>query len=268
MHSEDEERLNERKAAMGGLHDPAEHPNIRDAESARRSTEKFLRLSHETGRPVHILHVSSADELPLIARAKEDRTGRVSAEVTPQHLYFSAPDCYDRLGTHAQMNPPIRSADHRSALWKAFAQGLFDVFGSDHAPHTLEEKAKQYPSSPSGMPGVQTMLPVLLTFASQGRISYEDIARMATENPSTLFGIRSKGHLAQGYDADLVLVDPKRRVEFERKMVASKCVWSPYEGETFVGWPVRVILHGKTAMQEGEPVAAPSGKALEYNWKG
>lgn len=266
VHSEDEARLSERKAAFSQVNSPAEHPNIRDAESARLSTERLLRISEETGRPVHILHVSTLDELPLIRRAKR-QLGRVSAEVTPQHLYFAAPQAYERLGTLAQMNPPIRTKEHQEALWAALHDGVFDVFGSDHAPHTLEEKAKPYPQSPSGMPGVQTMLPVLLTFVNQGRLRFEDVARMASENPASLFGIRDKGLIAERHDADIVLVDPARKTVFERSMVASKCGWSPYEGETFTGWPVRVILRGRTVVQEGGIIGPPTGSAASYNWK-
>ena len=267
VHSEDEQRLRERKAAAPDPCPVTEHPNIRDAESARLSTERLLQVSEETGRPVHVLHVSSADEIPLIRAAKKQQMGRVTAEVTPQHLFFSTPDAYERLGTLAQMNPPIRSEQHRQALWTALAEGIFDIFGSDHAPHTLDEKAKPYPQSPSGMPGVQTMLPVLLTFFNQGKLTLEQIACLASENPARLFGLRDKGMIAPRYLADLVLVDPARKVRFERSMVASKCGWSPYEGETFTGWPVHVILQGKSVVQEGELTGTPSGKAAEYNWK-
>ena len=266
VHSEEEPRLRERKKQFADTHSVLDHPVIRDAESARLCTERLLRISEETGRPVHILHVSTLDEIPLIKRAKR-QLGRVTAEVTPQHLYFAAPGAYERLGTHVQMNPPIRTKDHQEALWQALHDGVFDIFGSDHAPHTLEEKAQPYPQSPSGMPGVQTMLPVLLTYVNQGRLKYEDIARMASENPATLFGIRNKGRIGEHMDADIVLVDPDRKTVFERSMVASKCGWSPYEGETFTGWPVRVILRGKTIVQESSLLGAPAGRAAQYTWK-
>lgn len=267
VHSEDEERLRQRKTAAGDAVAVTEHPNIRDAESARLSTERLLQVSEETGRPVHVLHISSADEIPLLRAAKAQQPGRVTAEVTPQHLFFSAPEAYERLGTLAQMNPPIRSEEHRLALWDALREGIFDMFGSDHAPHTLEEKAKPYPHSPSGMPGVQTMLPVLLTFVSQGKLTIEQLVCLSAENPARLFGLRDKGLIASSYQADLVLVDPARKVVFDRSMVASKCGWSPYEGETFTGWPVGVILQGKSVVKEGELIGSPSGKAAQYNWK-
>src|SRR6185437_4153022 len=157
VHSEDEERLVARKAlAEGGK--PETHPVWRDAETARASTERVLNLARKAGRRLHVLHVTTAEEIPLLAAAKDFAT----AETTPQHLTLSAPECYERLGAYAQMNPPIREARHRDALWQAVGQGVIDVIGSDHAPHTREEKEKTYPDTPSGMPGVQTLVTILL----------------------------------------------------------------------------------------------------------
>lgn len=263
IHAEDEPRNRERRALISANPTPVEHPFLRDAESARLATERILRLSEETGRPVHILHVSTGDELPLIQAAKRKGLG-TTAEVTPQHLWFAAPECYERLGTLAQMNPPIRSAEHRAALWAALAAGTFDVFGSDHAPHTLEEKAKPYPNSPSGMPGVQTMLPVLLTFVAQGRLHLATVIRMACEAPASLYGIRGKGRLAVGFDADLTLVDVAKSYVFERSMVKSRCGWSPYEGETLTGSVEHVLLNGRVALRNGESVGSPAGRMLKF----
>lgn len=262
IHAEDEPRNKAARAAYTG-NDPRDHPIIRDAESARLATTRILRLSEETGRPVHILHVSTADEPPLIAEAKR-RGLNTTAEVTPQHLFFAAPDCYERLGTLAQMNPPIRSAEHREGLWGALAEGVFDVFGSDHAPHTLEEKAKPYPGSPSGMPGVQTLLPVLLTFAAQGRLRLEKVVQMACEKPAELYNIVDRGRIQAGAFADITLVDPDRSYVFERSMVRSKCGWSPYEGETLTGHVQCVLVNGQIAYQDGEPVGNPQGQMLDF----
>lgn len=263
VHAEDEARNREGKALLSDHPHPREHPIVRDAESARIATERILRLSAEHRRPVHILHVSTAIEPPMIAEAKRQGLG-TTAEVTPQHLWFWAPDCYDRLGTLAQMNPPVRSKEHQEGLWRALDAGIFDVFGSDHAPHTLEEKARPYPASPSGMPGVQTMLSVLLTFVAQGRLDLKTLVRMACEKPADLYGIAGKGRLEVGCDADLVLVDPDRRQVFERSMVASKCGWSPYEGETFTGWPVHTVLNGTVAVRDGSLIGQPGGRMLEF----
>lgn len=266
IHAEDEPRNQSRKSLISPEPHPREHPFLRDAESARLATQRILAISAETGRPVHILHVSTRDELPLIADAKIEGLG-TTAEVTPQHLFFHAPECYDRLGSYAQMNPPIRSEEHREGLWKAVSGGLFDVFGSDHAPHTIEEKAKPYPQSPSGMPGVQTMLPVLLDFAAKGKLSLQDIVRMACENPAIIYGIKDRGFLQPGMLANLVLLDPDRRWKVEKSWLQSKCGWSPYEGEELTGKPIHVLLHGRYAVREEQLVGKPSGVMTEFTWK-
>ena len=263
VHSEDEARNVSRRSLISTSPSVHEHPFLRDAESARISTERLIRLCEETGRPVHILHISTAEELPLIAAAKR-RGLPITCEVTPQHLWFAAPECYDLLGTKAQMNPPLRSAEHREALWKALAEGLFDVFGSDHAPHTNEEKSKPYPSSPSGMPGVETILPVLLTFAARRKISYESIARMFGSSPAALYGIHGKGHVEVGCDADLVLFDPHKKWTVDESKLHSKCGWSPYHGMELTGKIKSVYLAGKLASKDGEPVGEPKGQCLVF----
>ena len=262
IHAEDEPRNRERKSLLGESPHVREHPFLRDTESARFATERILRLSEETGRPVHILHVSTAIEPPMIADAKRRGIG-TTAEVTPQHLWFSDED-YERLGTHLQMNPPIRSKADREGLWRALEAGVFDVFGSDHAPHTLEEKAKPFPESPSGMPGVQTMMPVLLRFVQQGRLSLETVVRMACETPAALYGIEGKGRLEIGMDADLVLWDLRRSRTFERRTGQSKCGWSPYEGETLAAAPEMVVLNGRVSLENGEKVGEPAGEMLRF----
>ena len=265
VHAEDESRNRLRKAEFANP-TVADHPIIRDAISAEIATRRMIALSKETRRPVHILHVSTANELEPIARAKRNGIP-ITAEVTPQHLFFAAPECYARLGTLAQMNPPIRDESHRSALRKALREGLFDVFGSDHAPHTLEEKARPYPQSPSGMPGVQTLLPVLTTLISQGLLTTKQLVQMAAERPASLYGIINKGHIKPGFDADLAMVDLGRKVRFTRDMVESKCGWSPYEGEELTGWPVHVFVRGHAAMLEGHLAGEPQGRPARYDWK-
>ena len=264
IHAEDEPRNTARKSLISSSPHPREHPFLRDAESARLATERILKISAETGTPVHILHVSTIDEPQVIAKAKQMGLN-TTAEVTPQHLYFSAPDCYDRLGSLVQMNPPIRSKEHQEGLWKALDAGIFDVFGSDHAPHTLEEKSAHYPKSPSGMPGVQTLLPVLLTFVHQGRLSAQKLVEMACERPASLYAIRGKGQIREGFDADIVMVDPKRSYEFQRSMVQSKCGWSPYEGEILTGWIEHVLLGGKWAVREATLIGSPQGSMLSFS---
>jgi dihydroorotase len=264
VHSEDETRNRERKSLISENPHAREHPFLRDAESARLCTERLIRIAAEQNRPVHILHISTADEIPLLWDTKR-RGLPVTCEVTPQHLWFIAPDCYDRLDTKAQMNPPLRSTEHNQALWQALSEGLFDVFGSDHAPHTLEDKSKPYPQSPSGMPGVETMLPVLLTCCAQGRLAYPTLVKMLCERPAELYGMVGKGHLAVGYDADLTLVDMKQEWQVDEGHLQSKCGWSPYHGETLTGKVQRVYLNGSLALQDGERVGFAKGKMLAFN---
>jgi len=264
VHAEDYYRLEERKALLSAHPSVEEHPYLRDAEAAWLATRRLLGLSAQSGRAVHVLHVSTKEEPELIAEAK--RSGvRCTAEVTPQHLFFAAPECYRELGTLAQMNPPLRSLEHRDALRRAVQAGVFDVFGSDHAPHTLQEKALPYPKSPSGMPGVQTLLPVLLTLAQdQGLWSVNDVVRMASENPARLYAIKGKGRLETGADADLAIVDLRKRWTVERSWVKSKCGWSPYEGRSLLGFPVHTLVNGRFAMRDGELSPESAGTIPQF----
>ncbi len=263
IHAEDEPRNRERKSLISSKPHAREHPDLRDAESAEIATRRILALSAESGRPVHILHISTGTEPGIIQEARKKGID-VTCEVTPQHLFFAGPECYDRLGTLAQMNPPIRDESHRSGLWRALNDGVFDVFGSDHAPHTLDEKAAPYPRSPSGMPGVQTMLPVLTTFVSQGRLALQTVVRMLCERPASLYDVVGKGRIEVGFDADLALLDLAARYEFTRGMVQSKCGWSPYEDETLTGSVVSTIVGGVFAVRDGELANQPRGKRLDF----
>lgn len=265
IHSEDAYRLEERKSLISEHPTAHEHPFLRDAECARLSTERVLRLAKKTNHPVHILHLSTKEEIPLIAEFRRDHPGLVTTEITPQHLWFAAPEAYDELGNLAQMNPPIRSSEHREALRQAFKNGFFDVIGSDHAPHTLSEKSKPYPQSPSGMPGVQTLLPAMLTLALRDELAdLPTLARLMAENPAHLYGIKNKGQIRLGFDADLVLIDLQQEWEFLRSDVQSKCGWSPFEGVVFQGRPLYTLLRGKVAMKDGLPEGEPLGRVLAF----
>ncbi|MCB9958407.1 MAG: dihydroorotase [Rhodospirillaceae bacterium] len=257
IHAEDEPRLRARRAMVEGGADVAMHPEWRDAEAALIATRRLIALAQQHRRPVHVLHVSTADEVPLLAKAKD----LVSVEVTPQHLTLSAPDCYRRLGTRAQMNPPIRETPHRWALWRALADGVVDVLGSDHAPHTLEEKAKPYPQSPSGMPGVQTLVPVMLDHVAAGRLSLQRFVDLTSAGPARLYQIVGKGRIAVGYDADFTVVDLAARRIIRDEWIASRCGWTPYHGTTVTGWPIHTVVRGHVVVEDGarrgDPVGAP-----------
>ena len=259
VHSEDEARLRERaKLAMPG--DPRTHPVWRDAETARRSTERVLKLARAAARRIHILHASTADEMPLLADARDIAT----VETVVPHLTLSAPECYERLGTYAQMNPPIRDEQHGAALWQAIAQGLIDVVGSDHAPHTRAEKDGLYPQTPSGLPGVQTLVTIMLNHVSAGRLTLDRFVDLTSTGPARVFGIAGKGRIAQGYDADFTIVDLKSKRRIENRWIASRCGWTPYDGMETTGWPVATILRGSIAMRDGALQGTPKGRRLRF----
>ena len=258
FHSEDEFRLNQRRNEQRAG-DPSSHPVWRDAEAARLCTERLLRLARAAGKRIHVLHVSTADEFPLLAANRDIAT----VEVTPHHLSFALDD-YAKHGTLIQMNPPVREAHHRKAIWDALASGLVDVLGSDHAPHTLEEKSKPYPQSPSGMPGLQTLVPVMLDFVNTGRLSLARFVDLTSHGPSRIFGMAAKGRIAEGYDADLTVVDLGVRREITNAWIESRCKWTPYHGMTVTGWPVGTFVRGRRAMWEGEIIGAAEGRPVRF----
>jgi dihydroorotase len=259
FHAEDEPRLTERK----GLRvegDPRSHPVWRDETAALKATQRLVALARETGARVHVLHVSTAQEMDYLAGHKDV----ASVEATPHHLTLEAPDCYERLGTRAQMNPPVRDAAHRAGIWRGLAQGVVDVLGSDHAPHTPEEKAKTYPASPSGMTGVQTLVPVMLDHVNAGRLSLLRFVDLTSAGPARLFGMAAKGRIAVGYDADLTVVDLKRRETITDKWVASRAGWTPYHGMSVTGWPVGTLVRGNKVMWEGSLTAPATGERVRF----
>ena len=258
VHAEDEARLEERKALRVAA-DPASHPVWRDETAALRAMVRITRLAELTGARVHVLHVSTAEEMDFVRTHKDN----VSVEVTPQHLTLDASD-YPGLGTRLQMNPPIRAVRHRERLWQAVADGTADILGSDHAPHTLGEKAEPYPKSPSGMPGVQTLVPVMLDHVAAGRLSLARFIDMTSAGPARLFQIAGKGRLAVGYDADLTVVDLKRRAAISDAWIASRVAWTPFDGREVTGWPVGTVVRGLRAMWEGELVVPGNGAAVRF----
>jgi len=259
FHAEDETRLRER-SGLRREGDPTSHSEWRDPEAALAATTRLIRLSAETGARIHILHVSTAAEMELLARHKD----RVSVEVTPQHLTLAAGEAYAALGTKAQMNPPLRDQIHQDALWWGLDQGVVDVLGSDHAPHTLDEKAGIYPATPSGMPGVQTLVPVMLDHVNAGRLSLARFVDLTSAGPQRLFGIAGKGRIAAGYDADFTIVDLKAERRIENEWIGSKCGWSPFAGRQVKGWPVGTMVRGRIAMWESELAETATGAPVRF----
>lgn len=259
IHAEDEERLIERQhlSEEGGV---SQHPVWRDKKTAYKATDRILEIARRTGRRVHVLHVTTEDEMALLAAYKDV----ASVEATPQHLTLSAPECYEELGTYAQMNPPIRDEKERIGLWKALSVGIVDVIGSDHAPHEKEMKALEYPKSPSGMPGVQTLLPLMLDQVNKGVLSIERLMDLTSAGPARLFNIAGKGRLAVGYDADITLVDLKKKWTIEEDWLQSKCGWSPFTGRQITGKPVGTIIRGKKVMWDGKLADEATGQPIRF----
>jgi dihydroorotase len=259
FHSEDEYRLAERRP-LARQADWTSHPEVRDAQSAIQSTERLVRIATALGKRIHVLHVTTAAEVAFLAEHKDV----ASVEFTPQHLTLEGPEAYERLKGYAQMNPPIRDAQHRAALWEGVANGVVDVLGSDHAPHTSEEKARPYPASPSGMPGVQTLLPVMLTHVAEGRLSLERLVDLTSHGANRLFGLADKGRLAAGYDADLTIVDLKARRTIRHADMASRVGWTPFDGLEAKGWPKATIIRGTVVMRDDEVTAPHRGEPVRF----
>ncbi len=257
VHAEDEQRLRWLAEHVPATR-PHDHPLRRDVESARLAVARLLDLAGETGRHVHVLHMNCAEELEVLRKHPARRLA--TGEVTPQHLTLSAPECYDRLGNLAVMNPPIREERHRLALWAALRDGTLTCIGSDHAPHTREEKSKPYAQAPSGMPGVQTTLPLLLNEHAQGRVTLAEIALWTAQRPAQIYQIAGKGALALGLDADIALCDLGKVHALQEREIRSRCGWSPWTGIALQGWPVMTVLRGQIVFRDGEPVGTPRGK--------
>ena len=260
FHSEDEMMLRERRD-LRVENDPRSHPVWRSPEVAMRCTERLVRIAHETRARIHVLHITTAEEILFLAKHKDVAT----CEITPHHLTMAAPECYERLGTYAQMNPPVREAHHRDGLWYGIQQGIADVLGSDHAPHTRAEKDKTYPNSPSGMTGVQTLVPLMLDHVNAGKLSLQRFVDLTSAGPQRLFGIANKGRIAVGYDADLTIVDMKRKETIRHEWIASKCGWTPYDGVTVQGWPIGTIVRGQKVMWDGTLVESARGEKVLFS---
>ncbi len=259
FHSEDEYRLRERmNLRVDG--DPRSHPIWRDAQAALMCTQRLIALARETGKRVHVLHVTTKDEAEFLAGHKDVAT----AEATPAHLTLEAPGCYERLGTLAQLNPPIRDAAHRAGLWHGLAQGVIDSIGSDHSPHTREEKAHPYPKTHSGMTGGQTLVPLMLDHVNAGRLSLLQFVDLTSAGPARVFGIAAKGRIAVGYDADLTVVDLKRRETITDRWIASRAGWTPYAGVAVTGWPVGTVIRGHKVMWDGSLTTPARGEHVRF----
>lgn len=260
VHAEDQARINQRRQEFAGIRDPQIHSQIQDNTAALIATKQALKLSQKYRRRLHILHMSTAEEAELL---RQEKPSWVTAEVTPQHLFLDT-SAYSKIGTLAQMNPPLRSPDDNAALWQALKDGVIDLIATDHAPHTLSEKSQPYPQSPSGMPGVETSLPLMLTAAMSGKCTIAQVVRWMSQGVAAAYSIPGKGAIAPGYDADLVLVDLNTYRPVRREELFTKCGWSPFEGWQLTGWPVTTIVGGEIVYHQGQLNTQVRGQALAF----
>jgi len=259
IHSEDEEILNLRKKFIKEG-DVQSHPEWRNTECAISSTRRVVKIAERYNKKIHVLHVTTREEIDFLAMHKKN----VTFEITPQHLSMYAPDCYNKLGTFVQMNPPLRTKEHYDRLWVAVRNSIVDILGSDHAPHLKENKKKKYPGSPSGMPGVQTILPVMLDHVSKDKLSLNQLMKFMCENPCKIFGIKNKGYIKEGYDADLTIVDMKKEQIIKDEMMASKCGWTPFNNYKVKGFPTCTIVNGNVVMSDGKIISKAVGTPLSF----
>ena len=259
FHSEDQSHLEERKKfQVQG--DTNSHEIWRNDEQCFIATKRIVQIARKYNKNIHILHVSTGQEVEFLANNKDI----ASVEITPQHLTLSAPDCYNELGNYAQMNPPIRDKSHQEKLWNAIGNGVADIIGSDHAPHSREEKDQVYPNSPSGMPGVQTLVPIMLNHVNNKKLSLNRFVQLTSANPARLFGIKNKGFIEVGNDADFTVIDLNKERVIENNWIVSKCGWTPYDGMKIKGWPVMTVIRGNIVMKEDE-LSDPIGQPMQFN---
>ena len=260
VHSEDEEILNLRKR-LREIGNVQSHNIWRNPECSISSTRKIVRIAKKYNKKVHILHITTKEEVDFLYQNK----GNLTFEITPQHLTLSAPDCYNELGTYAQMNPPIRENSHQERLWYAVKNNINDLIGSDHAPHLKEKKDKQYPDTPSGMPGVQTLLPIMLNHVNEEKLTIKQLIRLICENPVKIFGIQNKGYIKENFDADLTLIDMNKVTIIDNKHIASKCGWTPFHGKKVKGFPIYTIINGSIKMKDGLILGEPTGRPILFS---
>jgi dihydroorotase len=260
FHSEDEYRLRARRPLFTTGMPYASHMEWRDEECAFLGTRRITALARKTGRPAHIVHVSTAEELDYLAAHKDIAT----CEVLLNHLTQIAPDCYERLGGYAVMNPPIRGRRHYDAAWAAIKDGIVDTIGSDHAPHSRAAKEKPWPETAAGLTGIQTLVPIMLDHVNQGRLTLERMVDLMSAGPARVYGALNKGRLAVGYDADFTIVDLKKTRIIEENWIVTPAGWTPFAGMQVTGWPRATIVRGQTVMHDDTIIGPPTGKTIQF----
>ena len=225
-----------------------DHPKARPVEAAIGATKLAVKLAKKYHRRLHILHLTTEEEVEFL---RKEKTEFISVEVCPQHLMLQAPKAYEELGALAQMNPPVRDNRHRLALWQGLKDGVIDCIATDHAPHTLAEKSADYGQAPSGVPGVETSLPLMLNQVNQGHCALKDIVYWMCEQPAKLYQMKSKGKIEKGFDGDITIIDMEKTQKIENGKLQTKSNWSPFHGWTIKGWPIKTIVGGHLVFDNG-----------------
>ena len=261
VHAEDQMIMMEnQKNILGDSEDVAMHCKWRSPESCLSATRRVVTLAKKYNRRVHILHITTEQEMDFLSKNKDV----ASVELLANHLSLYAPECYERLGTLAQQNPPIREKTHQDALWKALNDDVVDIIASDHAPHTLDEKAQTYPKSPSGTPGVQTLVPIMLNHVNNGKLSLSKLVSLWSYGPERVHKIHNKGRIKEGYDADFTIVDMDKEMIISNHQQKSKSKWTPFDGMKVRGWPTHTIVRGNCVMCNDEVLGQPIGEMIKF----
>ena len=261
VHAEDQMIMDQNQnSILGDSHDVGMHCKWRSPESCLSATMRVVNLARKHKRRVHILHITTEQEMEFLSKNKDV----ASVELLANHLTLHAPECYERLGTLAQQNPPIRERKHQDALWAALNSGIVDIVASDHAPHTLDEKSQTYPKSPSGTPGVQTLVPIMLNHVNNGKLTLAKLVSLWSYGPERIHKILNKGRIKEGYDADFTIVDMNKEMVIKNSQQRSKSKWTPYDGMKVKGWVTHTILRGNCVMQDDEILTKPIGQMVKF----
>jgi dihydroorotase len=261
VHAEDQMiMMNNFESILGSSKDVALHCKWRSPESCLSATKRVVNLARKHKRRVHILHITTREEMEFLSKNKDV----ASVELLANHLTLNAPECYEKLGTLVQQNPPIREKHHQEALWNALNNNVVDIIASDHAPHTLEEKSAPYPKSPSGTPGVQTLVPIMLNHVNNGKLSLSKLVSLWSYGPERIHKISGKGRIEESYDADFTIVDMNKEMIITNDQQRSKSKWTPYDGMKVKGWPTHTIVRGNVVMQDDDIISQPIGKIIKF----
>ena len=260
VHAEDENRLNERFEQMKHRTDIAAHAEWRDDITALNATDLAVNMAKQTNHRLHVLHLTSGAEADYLSELTAEERKQITTEVLPQHLTFDETDV-EVQGVRLKMNPPIRFAKDLQTLWKRLLDGTITCIATDHAPHLLEDKAKGWPDAPSGMPGVETSMPAMLTHAKDGRCTIEQVVAWMSSNVAEAYQMVGKGHLEVGYDGDIVVVDMENKITVDDANSWTTVGWNPFHGRELVGWSVLTVVAG-TPVFERNDATGPKGQCL------